>query len=205
MSASFVHYQKPNARLMSVLFPFLKHLNTGTLAIIMFVALALLSITSGKGFEPKESATAGVTKSEVVIDKHHEFIGAERPGILDYRAESAHGYLKVYSATDEFNDGGLAYYSHSSYAIYTNDGKLFKGVENHISRSDESPELVALPAGSYLVIARSDRHGEVGIRVAIKAGHLTVLDLDLGEGDGQTVSFAKVVAPSEQPFSKTRE
>jgi hypothetical protein len=74
----------------------------------------------------------------------------------------------------------------------TIDGELFKSVENHISRSDESPELVALPAGSYLVIARSNRHGDVGVRVAIKAGQLTVLDL--GEGDGQTVSFARVVA-----------
>ena len=121
-------------------------------------------------------------------------IDAVRPGALDYRTESARGYLKVYSATDEFNDGGLAYYSHSSYAIYTIGEKLFKSVENHISRSDESPEVVALPAGSYLVIARSNRHGDVGIRVAIKARRLTVLDLDLGEGDGQTVSFAQVVA-----------
>ena len=71
-------------------------------------------------------------------------------------------------------------------------------MENHISRSDESPELVALPAGSYLVIARSNRHGNVGIRVAIKAGQLTVLDLDLGEGEGQTLSFARVVAPGGQ-------
>ncbi|MFZ3377797.1 MAG: hypothetical protein WA183_19795 [Chthoniobacterales bacterium] len=122
-------------------------------------------------------------------------IGAVRPATLDHRIESAQGYLEVYSATDKFNDGGLAYYSHSSYAIYTIDGELFKSVENHISRSDESPELVALPAGSYLVIARSNRHGDVGIRVAIKAGQLTVLDLDLGEGDGQTVNFARVVAP----------
>jgi hypothetical protein len=123
-------------------------------------------------------------------------IGAVGPGTLDHRTESAQGYLKVYSATDEFNDGGLAYYSHSSYAIYTIDGELFKSVENHISRSDENPELLALPAGSYLVIARSNRHGDVGIRVAIKAGQLTVLDL--GEGDGQTVSFARVVAPGGQ-------
>jgi hypothetical protein len=125
-------------------------------------------------------------------------IGAVRPGTLDHRTESAQGYLKVYSAPDEFNDGGLAHYSHSSYAIYTIDGELFKSVENHISRSDENPELVALPAGSYLVIARSNRYGDVGIRVAIKAGQLTVLDLDLGEEDEQTVGFARVVAPGGQ-------
>src|SRR5438477_4011456 len=35
-------------------------------------------------------------------------IDGVRPGTLDYRTESAQGYLKVYSATDEFNDGDLA-------------------------------------------------------------------------------------------------
>ena len=130
--------------------------------------------------------------------------GPIKPGNLDYRTELPQGYLKVYSATDEFNDGGLAYYSLSSYAIYTIDGELFKSVENHFSPSDERPELVALPAGSYLVIARSNRQGDVRIRVAIKAGQLTVLDLDLGEGDGQTVTFTRVVAPGGQLIGGSR-
>jgi len=115
------------------------------------------------------------------------FPGATKAATFDYRTELAQGYLKVYSATDEYDDGGLAYYTHSSYVIYATDGKLFKIVENHISRSDESPELVTLPAGSYLVIARSDRHGDVAIHVGIKASQLTVLDLDLEEGEGQRV------------------
>jgi hypothetical protein len=100
---------------------------------------------------------------------------------LANRLGLAEGYLKVYSATDEFNDGGLAYYAHSSYTIYTADGRLFKTVENHMSLSDESPELVTLPTGSYLVKVRSDKHGDVDIRVAIEAGRLTVLDLDREE------------------------
>jgi hypothetical protein len=131
-------------------------------------------------------------------------IGVVRPGTLDDGTESAQGYLKVYSATDKVNDDGLAYSSHNSYAIYTIDGELFKSVENHISPSDESPELVALPAGSYLVIARSDRYGDVGIRVAIKAGQLTVLDLDLGERDGQTVTLTRVVALGRQLIAGSR-
>ncbi len=47
-----------------------------------------------------------------------------RPGNLDYRIELPQGYLKVYTATDEFDDGGVPYYAHSSYTIYTTDGKV---------------------------------------------------------------------------------
>jgi hypothetical protein len=38
----------------------------------MFVALALLSNTSGKEAETRESAPARITKSEVIIDKQHD-------------------------------------------------------------------------------------------------------------------------------------
>ena len=107
--------------------------------------------------------------------------GPVRPGHLDYRTELPQGYLKVYTATDEFDDGGVPYHAHSSYAIYTTDGKVVKNVENHISRSDEIPELVALPAGSYIVEARSERDGYVRILVVIKEGQQTILDLNLGE------------------------
>src|SRR6266550_7743608 len=61
--------------------------------------------------------------------------GPVRPGTLDYRPALPQGYLNVYSVSDEFNDG--AYYAHSSYAIYSIDGRLFKRIENNISRTDE--------------------------------------------------------------------
>jgi hypothetical protein len=112
-------------------------------------------------------------------DKNVLSPGPIRPGHLDYRTELPQGSLKVYSATDEFDDGGVPYYAHSSYAIYTTDGKLFKNVENHISRSDEIPEVVALPAGSYTVSARAEKQGYVRVPVLIKAGQRTILDLDL--------------------------
>src|SRR5207249_6656185 len=63
--------------------------------------------------------------------------GPVRPGNLDYRTELAQGYLKVYSATDKFNDGDAWYFPHSSYAIYTIGGKLFKKVKNQGSPEDE--------------------------------------------------------------------
>src|SRR5438874_9677782 len=85
-----------------------------------------------------------------------------RPGNLDYRIELPQGYLKVYSVSDEFNDG--AYYAHSSYAIYYIGGRLFKRVENNISRTDDLiPSQVALPIGFCTVVARSQRGGEVRV------------------------------------------
>jgi len=112
--------------------------------------------------------------------------GPVRPSGLDYRTEAPLGYLEVYSATDEFDDGGVPYHAHSSYAIYTTDGKIFTNVENHISRSDELPEIVVLPVGSYIVEARSDRDGYVRVAVVIKAGHRTTLNLELGQQDTLT-------------------
>ena len=104
--------------------------------------------------------------------------GPVRPGNLDYRTELAQGYLKVYSATDKFNDGDAWYFPHSSYAIYTIGGKLFKKIKNQGSPEDEIPEVVALPVGSYVVEARSERDGYVRVRIVIKAGRQTILDLD---------------------------
>ena len=106
--------------------------------------------------------------------------GPVRPGNLDYRTELPQGYLNVYSVSDEFNDG--AYYAHSSYAIYSIDGRLFKRVEINFSRTDDLiPWEVALPAGFYTVVARSARDGEVRVHFVIKAGQRTIVDLDLLE------------------------
>jgi hypothetical protein len=149
-----------NRRNVSVISPLRRHINTGNLAIVLFVALALLSTMRGKETE--------TTKT------------------LDYHTEVQQGYLEVFSATDEFDDGGVPYHAHSSYAIYTIDGKVLKTVENHISRSDELPEIVALPVGPYIVDARSDRGGYVRVAVVIKAGYRTTLNLELGQQDTLT-------------------
>jgi hypothetical protein len=69
--------------------------------------------------------------------------------------------------------------------IYTTEGKLFKNVENHMSNSDEAPEIVTLPMGPYVIEARSDRDGYVRVRVVIKRGQMTVLDLDGEQTDVQ--------------------
>ena len=105
-------------------------------------------------------------------------IGLVRSVPPEHGTRLAEGYLLVYSATDEVSDGDLPFNPHSSYLIYTLDGKLFKSVENHMSRSDENPDIVRLPAGSYIVDARSTNNGYVRVRVVIKASRQTVLNLD---------------------------
>ncbi len=72
MSASPTHYRKPTTTCVTVLTPLLRHLNTGTLAFMMFVALALLSNTRGKEAETRELAPVETTRSEVIIDKQHD-------------------------------------------------------------------------------------------------------------------------------------
>ena len=67
MSTSPAPYRKPATRCVTALTPFLRHLTTGTLAFVLFVALALLSSMHGKEPETRESAPAKATKTEVVI------------------------------------------------------------------------------------------------------------------------------------------
>jgi len=122
------------------------------------------------------SSTYGQARDRDVLSP-----GPVRPGNLDYRTELPRGYLKVYSATDEFNDGDAWYFPHSSYAIYTIGGKLFKNVKNQRSPADEIPEVVALPVGTYAVVARSERDGYGRVLVVIKEGQQTILDLNLWE------------------------
>jgi len=105
--------------------------------------------------------------------------GPVRPSGLDYRTDLRQGYLKVYSAIEEFKDGDTWYFPHSSYTIYTTDGKLLKNVENHNSRSDEIPEVVVLPVGSYIIVARAEKDGYVRLPVVIDEGQQTILDLDV--------------------------
>jgi hypothetical protein len=82
--------------------------------------------------------------------------------------------------SDEFNDG--AYYAHGSYTIYSTHGTIFKTVVNNISRTDEIiPWEVALPIGSYTVVTRSARGGEVRVTLSIKAGQRTIVNVDLAD------------------------
>ena len=122
------------------------------------------------------SSTYGQARDRNVLSP-----GPVRPGNLDYRTELPRGYLKVYLATDGINDGAAWYFPRTSFAIYTIDGQLFEDVKSQRFADDEIPEVVALPVGTYAVVARSKRDGYVRILVVIKEGQQTILDLNLWE------------------------
>jgi plastocyanin len=67
MSASPGHRQKHATKCVTVLSPFLRRLNTGTLAFVMFVALALLSNTQGKDAGTGRLSAPRAANTEVAI------------------------------------------------------------------------------------------------------------------------------------------
>jgi hypothetical protein len=140
-------------------------------SLFLKITLLIVSLTFSFG-----SSMYGQARDRSVLSP-----GPVRPGSLDCRTGLPQGHLKVYSVTGEFNDGDAWYFPRSSFAIYTIDGKLFKNVESQHSADDIIPEVVALPVGTYTVVARSKRDGYVRILVVIKEGQQTILDLDLGE------------------------
>src|ERR1051325_6353218 len=140
MLASPVHHQKHSPAIVSVFLPFMRRLNMGTVASILTIAFALLNITRGK----------------------------EQIRALNDCSGSSHGSLEVSSVTNA-NDGVLLTHVQSSCWIYTADGKLLKSVENHFSRGNEAPEAVMLPAGSYIILARSQKKGYLRVPIVIKA------------------------------------
>ena len=56
-----------------------------------------------------------------------------------------------------------------------------KHTARRVSILDEVPVVVALPVGSYTLVARSERGGYAGMLVVIKEGKQVVLELDLWE------------------------
>ncbi len=140
-------------------------------SLFLKITLLIVSLTFSFG-----SSTYGQARDRSVLSP-----GPVRPGSFDCRTELHQGYLKVYLVTDEFNDGDAWYFPRSSFAIYTIDGKLFKNVKSQHLADDEIPEVVALPVGTYTVVAQSKRDGYGRILVVIKEGQQTLLDLNLWE------------------------
>ena len=67
MTTSPAHYPRSATKCVTVLTPFLRHLNTGTLAIFLFVALASLTSLRGREVETKGSTPVEADKNEIAI------------------------------------------------------------------------------------------------------------------------------------------
>ena len=67
MTTSPVYYPRSATKCATVLTPFLRHLNTGTLAILLFVALAALTSIPGREVETKRSIPVEADKKAIAI------------------------------------------------------------------------------------------------------------------------------------------
>jgi len=96
---------------------------------------------------------------------------AEKPSNL--------GGLQVYTDLESHQIGDSTYYyPHAGYEVYSSSGARVKTVENHHGPMDETPTLVAMPAGHYTILGPSANYGNVRVPVTIETGKTTVIHLD---------------------------
>jgi hypothetical protein len=96
---------------------------------------------------------------------------------------SANGQLEVYSALQTQRDGNEydpdpAWYQHTDYMVYDLNGKRVRHVFNTVGHYEEAPNVITLPAGSYLVAARAQGLLQVKVPVVIESGRTTRVHLD---------------------------
>jgi hypothetical protein len=111
------------------------------------------------------------------------------------------GWLKVLTATRTREIGAESYYyTHTGYRICTGPGQTWKYVANHEGDMDQSAALVKIPAGNYLVVAKSESYGVVTVPVLVQAGKLTVVHLESHWKAPAHLSTSKVVClPNGDP------
>ena len=77
------------------------------------------------------------------------------------------------------------YFPHLSYFVESERGWPVRCVANHRNRIDETPEVVQLPAGRYVLVAEADGLGKVRVPLEISNATMTkvVLQRFRGEND----------------------
>jgi hypothetical protein len=88
------------------------------------------------------------------------------------------GALQVFTATQTVPVGGMDYYPHTGYRIYTPEGKFFRYVRNNAGVTDQSPTAVKLPVGNYYLTAMSEGFGVVKVPFQVKGSQMTFIVLD---------------------------
>jgi hypothetical protein len=107
---------------------------------------------------------------------------------------SGQGRLQVFTETEETEvDHDVPYYPHRDYRIYAADGRRLQQVWNSQSREDNTPAVVSLPAGRYLIKADAELYGPVTVPVVIKPGQTTKVILQPGWKPSKEIAEADVV------------
>jgi len=116
------------------------------------------------------------------------------PGpVANGAASTWKGDLEVYTETEEFCEDEMSWFPHTDYQIYTADGKRLKRVWNHQNHQDESPAVVTLPPGKYVVQAQAQFYGRVIVPVVIKPGETTRVILQPGWKPGKEIARSDLV------------
>jgi hypothetical protein len=104
------------------------------------------------------------------------------------------GGLQVFTATDEYElDHDVPYFPHQDYEIYSGTGSRLRRVWNSQSHEDETPAVVTLPAGKYLVKADAELYGFVTVPVVIRPAELTRVILQPGWSPKPAVARSELV------------
>jgi hypothetical protein len=110
------------------------------------------------------------------------------PAPITHVTPATTGNLVVYSAAEvnaSFNRRDPDRQVYSDYRILNPDGTLRERVHNDSGTLLQAPQAVALPAGTYRVVAQSNGYGTVTVPVTIAAGQNTEVHLD---GDSTTAN-----------------
>lgn len=89
------------------------------------------------------------------------------------------GQLQVFSALIGRTEGdNPTWFQHTDYTVYNQNGKAVKHVANEAGHYAETPRLIRLPPGRYVVKAQAKDYLSVEVPVVIVAGRVTRVHLD---------------------------
>ena len=107
---------------------------------------------------------------------------------------SGNGCLQVFTETKEYEyNRDVPFYPHRDYQIYAADGRYLRRVWNSRSHEDETPSLITLPAGNYVVKADAEFYGPVSVPVVIVPNRTTRVILQPGWKPGTAAPNAQFV------------
>ena len=113
--------------------------------------------------------------------KHELVLDPIGPGPDSHSAKDTQGSLVVFSAFDPTPDLNRSPYRrrYTDYEILSGDGNhVVQLVSNNRETLLNSPPVVALPAGSYRVVARANGYGTITAPVLIRPGQVTTVHLE---------------------------